>query len=167
MVEDLLIVVTQLVILVFLYGLLRWRIMQTTHPFRIQVGREAKRLSSDDRVTERSRKSLDVMADMMYRPIAPWLVVIALVWAAFQPSRSAAKNILSEDKVIAKEVLGLKLKLIFALITTSPLACLVGAFVMAMGLVFRSSVVVLSEVISAAGDGIFMMSPATIIRWER
>lgn len=165
--EQPLLTIVQVFLVLLAYGFVRWRLMRTTHTFRIRVGREAMQWASDLRVTERTRKSLTIMTQMMYRPISPWLVVIALVWAAFWTSKSAAKNILSEDKVVAKQVLGLKLQLIFALITTSPLACAVGAFVMIIGLVLRSSIAVLSEVISVAGDPIFMMSPATIIRWGR
>ena len=165
--EEPLLTVISLVAAVLLYGLLRWRLMKTTHVFRIQVGREAMEWSSDSRVTERARKSLNVMALMMYRPISPWLVVMALVWAAFWPSKSTAKNPLSEEREIARQVLWLKLRLIFALITTSPLACTVGALVMIFGLALRSSMTVLSELISAAGDPIFMISPLNLIRWGR
>ena len=167
MFEQILLVVIQTFLAGLLYGLLRWRVMRSTHAFRIEVAREAKYWVSDPRITERARKSLTTMLEMMYRSTAPWLVVIALVWAAFCPSKSVAKSILSEDGEIAEKVLWVKLRLIFALITTSPAACAVGAIFMILDLALRRSLRALYEVISAAGDPVFMISPANLARRGR
>lgn len=167
MFEQILLVAIQTFLAGLLYGLLRWRVMRSTHAFRIEAAREAKYWMSDPRITERARKSLATMVEMMYRSTAPWLVVIALAWAAFCPSRSVAGNILSEDSGIAEKVLWVKLRLIFALITTSPAACAVGAIFVILDLALRRSLRVLYEVISAAGDPVFMVSPVNLVRWGR
>ena len=104
MFEQILWVALQIFVASLLYGLLRWRVMRSTHAFRIEVAREARQWVSDRRMTQRARKSLTTMVDMMYRPTAPWLVVTALAWAAFCPSKSVAGNILSEDSEIAEKV---------------------------------------------------------------
>ena len=159
----------QIFFVLLLYGLLRRRLMRTTHAFRIQVGRKAMQWSSDSRVKERARKSLETMAQMMYRPISPWLVVVALVVACW-PSRAIPKNVISEEKEVAEQVQKLKFDLIVALITTSPLACTAGAIVMIFGLSLRISIfsmTALHEVISAVGDPIFINSPMNLIRWGR
>ena len=161
--------IMQIFVVLLLYGLLRRRLMRTTHAFRIQVGRKAMQWSSDSRVPEQSRKSLEIMAHMMYRPISPWLVVVALVVACW-PSRSISKNSVSEEKDVAEQVQKLKFDLIVALITTSPLACTAGAIVMIFGLSLRMSIfsmTALYEVISAVGDPIFINSPMNPIRWGR
>ena len=92
---------------------------------------------------------------------------MALAWAAFCPSKSVAGNILSEDSEIAEKVLWVKLRLIFALITTSPAACAVGAVFVILDLALRRSLRVLYEVISAAGDPVFMIAPVNLVRWGR
>lgn len=152
----------------FFYGLFRWRLMRSTHAIRIKVGREAIRWADNPRIAERTRVSLRKMAEMMYRPVSPWLVVAALTRAAFCPARRYDANMISKDQETAEQVLHLKLKLILLLITTSPLACTVGVLAVLLGLALRisvTSVAVLSEtmspkaslqVVSAAGDAMFL-----------
>ena len=167
------------VFVLFLYGMFRWRLMRSTHAVRVDVGLEAMKWASNPLVTEQAQLSLRVMAQMMYRPIAPWLVVAGLVGAAFCTSFKTAANVVSEDKETADQVLRLKLKLIFLLITTSPLACMAGIIVVLLGAIVRisvASVAVLSEVmspkavmqlLSAAGDPVFMISRTNLVRLGR
>ena len=168
-----------IVFALFLYGMFRWRLMRSTHAVRVDAGLEAMKWASNPLVTDQAQISLTVMARMMYRPIAPWLVVAGLVGAVFCASFRTAENVVSEDKETADQVLRLKLKLILLLITTSPLACVVGTVVVFLGAAMRisvASVAVLSEamslkvlmqVFSAAGDPIFMISRTNLVRWGR
>lgn len=163
----------------FFYGLFRWRLMRSTHAIRIKVGREAIRCADNPLITEQAQASLRKMAELMYRPAAPWLVVAALIRAAFYPAKRFDPTMISKDQETAERVLGLKLKLILLLITTSPLACMVGVVAVLLGLGLRvcvMSMAALSEtmwpkallqVVSNAGDSVFLIFPANQVNKAR
>ena len=148
MTEPVLIKIAFIIGAVIAYGLLRWRLMQATHGFRIQAGCEADRLAEDPRVHPRARASLSGLADLVYRPAAPWLLLILLVVAMLQPVRKLRDVRLSDDAETAAKIALLNTKLIFASITTSPPACVLAIVVLAMGLLARSSVGAVEDRIS-------------------
>lgn len=153
--------------------------MRSTHAIRIKVGREAMRWAENPLISDQARASLRKMAELMYQPVAPWLVVAALVGAAFYPAKRFDPNMISKDQETAEQVLGLKLKLILLLITTSPLACMAGVIAVLLGLGLRvcmMSVAVLSEtmwpkallqVVSDTGDTVFLIFPTNRLRLGR
>ena len=140
MTEPVLIKIACVVGAVIAYGLLRWRLMQATHEFRIRAGCEADRLVEDPRVHPRARASLSGLADLVYRPAAPWILLILLVVAMFLPARKLRGVRPSDDAETAAKIALLNTKLVFSSITTSPLACVLAIVVLAMGLLARSSV---------------------------
>lgn len=139
---------------VAVYALLRWRLMRATHEFRVQTGCEADRWARDSRVEPAIRASLAGLADRVYRPLTPWLVLLGLAVATLPPRRTIKRFHLtvSDDPDVAATVVWLKLKLFFALITTSPLACVLAILVLALGLSVRSSLDAWKEHVSMAGD---------------
>ena len=140
---------------VIAYGLLRLRMMKATHEFRTRVGCEADRWAEDPRVDPRVRASLMGLADMAYRPAAPWLVLSGLIVAVLLPLHKLPDIRFSDDAEVVSAVVQIKLKLLFALIATSPLACVLAVTVLMIGLLVRSSVSVVRDSISAAGDRFF------------
>ena len=90
---------------------------------------------------------------MAYRPLTPWTLLTGFVVAAFFPRRKLGDLGISDDEEVAKKVAGLKLMLFFALIATSPLACLLAAVILAISLLARGSVSVIGDCLSTAGDG--------------
>lgn len=82
---------------------------------------------------------------MAYWPLAPWALLIGFIVAKFLPRGKFRDLWISDDEEIVQEIVKLKLRLFFALIATSPLACLLAAVILAIGLLARSSV-------SAIGD---------------
>lgn len=151
MAEPVLIKIAWVLAVVVVYGLLRWRLMVATHEFRIRAGCEADRLASDPRVSEEMHATLTALADAVYRPATPWIVVTVLAIAVFLPVGTLRKVELPEDTEIAAQIFRLKLRLIFAVVTTSPLACIVAILVLLGGLLFHSSVNAVTEIVSAAG----------------
>lgn len=139
---------------IIVYRLFRRRLLVTTHGYRIRVGSEAIRWSSDLRVTEEVRASLLSMANAMYHPIVPWIIAVAWIVAVI-PFRSFRRAVLSDDANIAEQVLRVRFQLVLAMITTSPLACIIGLIALVMGLLLRSSVSVVMETMSAAGGASF------------
>lgn len=140
---------------VIAYGLLRLRMMKATHEFRIRVGCEADRWAEDPRVDPMVRASLTSLADMAYRPVTPWLVLCGLIVAVLLPLHKLPDVRFSDDVEVVSEVVQIKLKLLFALIATSPLACVLAVTVLMIGLLVRSSVSAVRDSISAAGDWFF------------
>lgn len=140
---------------VIAYGLLRLRMMKATHEFRIRVGCEADRWAEDPRVDLMVRASLTSLADMAYRPVTPWLVLFGLIVAVLLPLHKLPDVRFSDDVEVVSVVVRIKLKLLFALIATSPLACVLAVTVLMIGLLVRSSVSAVRDSISAAGDRFF------------
>ena len=153
--EPVLIKLSYVIAAVFAYGLLRWRLMRVTHEFRVRVGCEADRWAEDLRVNPMIRTSLMGLADMAYRPATPWLILLGLIVAVFLPFHKLPGVRLSDNVEVASEIIRLKPKLVFALISTSPLACVLAVIVLMNGLLVRSSVSVIGDSISAAGDRFF------------
>ena len=151
MTETVLIKIACVIAAVVGYGLLRWRLMVATHGFRVRVGCEADRWASDPRVSDEVRVSLASLADAFYRPAAPWIVVTILAVAIFLPVGAPRTVELSKDRDVAMQLVALKLKLTFALVTTSPLACVVAVVVLVSGLLIHSSVSAVIDIVSAAG----------------
>ena len=164
MIEPVLIKLSYVIAAVFAYGLLRWRLMQVTHEFRVRVGCEADRWAEDLRVNPMIRTSLMGLADMAYRPVAPWLILFGLVVAVFLPLRKLPDIRFSDSAEVTSVVVQLKLKLLFALITTSPLACILAVVVLMIGLLMHSSVSAIGDSVSAAGDRFFPNAGAGYLR---
>ena len=150
MTEPVLIKIACVIAVIIGYGLLRWRLMVATHGFRMRVGCEADRWASDSRVNEEVRTSLTSLADALYRPAAPWIVVTILTVAMFLPIGALRTVEPPKDREIAMQLIALRLKLIFALVTTSPLACIVAIVVLVSGLLIHSSVNAVIDIVSAA-----------------
>ena len=155
MTEPVLIKIAWVIGIVIAYGFVRLRMMKATHEFRIRVGCEADRWAEDHRVDPRVRASLTGLADMAYRPATPWLVLSGLIVAVLLPLHKLPDIRFSDDAEVVSAVVQIKLKLLFALIATSPLACVLAVTVLMIGLLVRSSVSVVRDSISAAGDRFF------------
>ena len=149
---------------VIAYGLLRWRLMRATHEYRVQAGCEADRWAENPKVEPRIRASLSRLADMAYRPLTPWALLIGFVVAAFSPRGKLGDFRISDDEEVTKKVVRLKLTLFFALIATSPLACLLAAVILAIGLLARGSVSATGDCASMAGDRFFSDSDTGLER---
>ncbi len=137
MIDPLLLTAAWVPVVVVLYGLLRWRLMAATHDFRTRAGCEADRWATDERVDERTRAVLSALADRAYRPTTPWLLLLCAVIAVFLPPQSShAPRSLGAD--VAGEVDRLQMKLVLAVISTSPLACVLTFGVLVISLLVRS-----------------------------
>ena len=139
-----------------MYALLCWCLMWVTHEFRVRAGCEADRWSRDARVVPAMRRSLAGLADMAYRPLTPWLLLFGLTVAVSLPRRIVERWFgsieISDDAEVAATVVRLKLRLLRALIATSPLACLFAFVVLALGLLARGSMDALDKRFSTVGD---------------
>lgn len=133
------------------YGLLRWRLMVVTHDFRVRVGCEADHLASDPRINDEVRATLVSLADAVYRPVTPWIVVTVLTIAVFLPVGALRKSELPDDDEIAMQIVRSKLRLILALLTTSPMAFILALNFLTVGLLFHSSLNAVTNIISSAG----------------
>lgn len=153
MTDPVLIKIAYVLAAVIAYGLIRWRLMRATHEFRVRAGCEADRWAENPKVEKRIRASLSGLADMAYRPLAPWALLIGSIVALFSPRRKLGD--ISDDEEVAKKVVELKSTLFFAMISTSPLACLVASIVLAIGLLTRGSVSAVGDRLSMAGDRFF------------
>lgn len=151
MAEPVLIKIVTVVAVVIGYGLLRWRLMVATHEFRTRAGCEADRLASDPRVGDEIRATLTALADAVYRPAVPWIVVTVLTIGMLRPVGAFRKVELPDDAEIARQIVRSKLRLIFALLTTSPLAFILAIVVLVAGLLIHSSVNAVIDIVSAAG----------------
>lgn len=139
MIDPLLLKAGWVLALVILYGLLRWRLMVATHDFRARVGCEADRWADDERLDGRTRAVLSDLADRAYRPTTPWLILLGVVIVVFLPPRGTS-GLESLDDDIAREIIGLLGKLFLAMISTSPLACVLASFVLLIDLLVLRSV---------------------------
>ncbi len=143
-----------------IYALLCWCLMWGTHEFRVRAGCEAVRWARDSRVTPAVRTALAGLADVAYLPFTPWLLLFGLTVAVLLPRRIGERLFgrieISDDAKVAATVVRLKLRLLLALITTSPLACLFAFVVLvigfAIGFLARSSMDALGERLSTVGD---------------
>lgn len=99
-----------------------------------------------------ARSSLTALADMPYRVFTPWKVLWALFVVAILPRRKSRRAEVSDDAEVAARVREVKLKLVFVMITTSPLACLIAVVVLAAGLLLRGSVDAFANYAAAASD---------------
>lgn len=153
MIDPALVKIAYVLAAVIAYGLIRLRLMRATHEFRVQVGCEAGRWAENPKVEPRMRASLNRLADMAYRPLTPWALLIGLIVATFSPSGKFDDLKISDDEEVAKKVVELKLTLFFALIATSPLACLLAAVILAIGLLARGSVSAVGDCLFTASDG--------------
>ena len=163
MVEPVLIKMIAVIAVVVGYGLLRWRLMVATHEFRICAGCEADRLASDPRVGDEMRASLTALADAVYRPAAPWIVLTVLTVAMFLPVDALRNVELPDDAEFSMRIGRSKLRLVFALLTTSPLAFILGVIVLMVGLLIHSSVNAVIDIISATGRA-SLRTPASALR---
>lgn len=149
MTEPVLIKIACVVGAVVAYGLLRWRLIQATHEFRVRTGCEADRLAADPLVGPRMQRSLSGLADLAYRPAAPWILLIGLIVAVVFPIHKFFDIGLPDDPEVLEKIVRLKLRLIASLITTSPLACVLAIVVLVTGLLVRHSVGTIKVRISA------------------
>ena len=156
MIDPVLVKIACVLAAVIAYGLIRRRLMRATHEFRVRAGCEADRWAENPKVEPRMRASLSGLADMAYRPLAPWALLLGLVIATFLPGVKFGNLRISNDEEVAKKVVELKLKLFFALIAASPLACLLAVVVLAIGLLARGSVSAIKDSVSMAGNGFFL-----------
>lgn len=155
MTEPVLIKIATVIGVIFAYGLIRWRLMTATHEFRVHTGCAADRMAEDPRVSPDTQATLKHLADMAYRFFTPWLVLLGIIVATFLPLRRRRPAEVSDNAEVAGEVGLLKLKLVIALITTSPLACALALPVLALGLLLRGSVEALAGYMATAGDRFF------------
>ena len=164
MTEPVLIRIACVVAAVVAYGLLRLRLMRATHEFRVRAGCEADDWAQDPRVSPDVRATLRALADMAYRPAAPWLVLLGLSVVMILPPRKLSDIRISDDAAVATKIVLLKLKLLFALIATSPLVCVLAGVVLMIGLLVHSSVRAVRDNMSVAGDRFF---PGTRAEYPR
>ena len=155
MTEPVLIRIACVVAAVVAYGLLRLRLMRATHEFRVRAGCEADDWAQDPRVSPDVRTTLRALADMAYRPAAPWLVLLGMLVGTILPLRKLSDTRISDDAAVATKIVLLKLKLVLALIATSPVVCVLAGVVLMIGLLVHSSVGAVRDNISAAGDRFF------------
>lgn len=138
---------------VICYGLLRWRIMVVTHGFRISVGSEAARWAADERIPADMRNALRGWVDRMYRPMTPWLVVFRALIVVFIPTQWLARAHVAAMSLVPpdarRDVARLNVRLVFAAVTTSPLASFATFLILFLGLVVRASFEVLWERVAA------------------
>ncbi len=144
---------------VIAYGLFRWRWMSATHDFRARVGREADRWAEDPRVDPKVRESIVLLADAAYRPATPWIILLGvIVGMVSSPGRPHAVR-LSDDPEVSRKLVVLKLKLLLALITTSPLASMFAVMFAVVAVVVavlaHGSFNTIRDGISEAGDRFF------------
>ncbi len=153
MTDAVLLKIGYVVVAVFSYGFLRWRLMVTTHDFRVRAGSEAMRWAADDRISADMRNALQGWVDRMYRPMTPWLVVFRALIVVFIPTQwlahahAAAMSSVPPDA--RRDVARLNVRLVFAAVTTSPLASFATFLILFLGLVVRASLEVLWERVAA------------------
>lgn len=119
---------------VIAYGLLRWRIMVITHDFRVQAGLDADALSADPRVPKVVGLQLQFWADRIYLPWTPWIVVWRTLVAVLKPIR---KSETAESSAVHKEIFHVGLRLLLSAVSASPIASVVTAIILVVGLKTR------------------------------
>ena len=127
---------------VVVYGLLRWRLMCATHEFRIRAGVDACAFSQEVAAKGAEGRVLALLAERAYRPTTPWLLVLALIGGVVRPNLG--------QRPVPPEVRQLNVRVFWALISTSPLASLLAAFVLAVALLWRNYTEVVRDGINAA-----------------
>ncbi len=136
------------------YGLVRWRLMQATHEFRVRAGCDADRWAADPRVPEKVRRSLRGLADGMYRPMTPWIVALGILIAVSMPhgrfGREFEATMRSLDPEVREDVVRLNIRLAFAAAAASPLASLAVGLILLAGLLVGRSVEAVGKRIEAA-----------------
>ena len=164
MTDDVIVKLIYIGVAVIGYGLFRWRLIAATQDFRKKIGIQADRWGRDERVDPQVRNTLPFLADMAFRPATPWLVLGGLIIAMLTPVRKDHEAILAEiadDAEVAKEIIRLRLGLLLALITTSPLALVLALAVLVVGLLIRASLVMIEDSISMRGDRFLTGSAAS------
>lgn len=123
---------------VIVYGLFKWRLMVATHEFRVRTGVEACAFARDADGVRAEGRVLAFLAERAYWPTTPWLLIVSLLGAVLRPNRrrSAARG--AEAASVPRAVQRLNVRLFWALISTSPLACFVALLVLAAALLWRS-----------------------------
>lgn len=152
MTEAVLLKIGYIVAAVVGYGLLRWRIMVATHEFRVRAGCDADRLAAGEDVPEKMQRALRGWADRLYRPTTPWLIVLGMLVVLIpygQLGREHDAMMRSLPSEIRGEAARLYARLVFAAVTTSPLASLATMLILAVGLIVWSSVESLKRRIEA------------------
>ena len=167
MTEPVLIATGYVVAAVVAYELLRWLLVAVTHRFRLEAGCDADRWAKDSRVDGKVRSVLTALADMAYRPAAPWLTLLFLIVFSLGMIGGAIRAIFSrlpppdtariaDDDEVAMQVIRLKLRLIAASVTTSPLASVLAVAVLAVGWMIGFALLrsrrAIALYIAAAGD---------------
>lgn len=153
------------IVVLVAYGLVRWRLMVVTSAFRIRVGRDADRLAADDRVPENFQKALKRSADRVYGPMTPWLIVLGMLIAGLMPyqrlhhKHEAMMRSISSSEV-RKEVSHLIVRLIFAAVTTSPLATIVFVLILTSAVLLRASA-------ESLGRSVEAIAGRALRRWDQ
>ena len=172
MTEPMLIATGYVIGAVIAYELLRWLMVAATHRFRLEAGCDADRWAGDSRVDRSVRSVLAALADTAYRPAAPWRMLLLLnvsllsmiagviagmiraIFSRLPPPDPAG---IADDVEVAAQVVRLKLRLIAALISTSPLASILATAVLAVGWMIGFALLrsgrAIALYIAAAGDG--------------
>ncbi len=153
MTDAVLLKVGYIVAAVVVYGLLRWRIMKATHEFRVRAGCDADRLAAGEDVPEKMQRALRGWADRMYRPATPWLIVLGMLIAVLIPHRQLGREYDTMLRELRPEIRGeaarLHARIVFAAVTTSPLASLAAVLILLAGLTVWTSVESLERRIEA------------------
>lgn len=136
---------------VVLYGLLRWRLMVATHEFRVRAGVEAGAFARDAEAEQAEGREQAFLAERAYRPTTPWLLVLSLLGAVLRPNpgqHSPPQRV--EAGSAPQEVQQQRVRLFWALVSTSPLASLLALVVLAGALLCRSYVDAVRDGITTA-----------------
>ena len=144
MTEPVLVKIGYVVAAIFAYELLRWCLALATHKFRVRTGREADRWARDPRLAPEIQGALAALAEVAYWPSAPWRMLLLLAagllgmisgminaiftWRS-QPDGSG----ISDDDEVIENVIRLKLRLVAALVATSPLASVFAIAMLTVG----------------------------------
>ena len=129
--------------------------MSATHDSRARVGREADRWAEDPRVDPKVRESIVLLADAAYRPATPWIILPGVIVGMVSSSGRPHAVGLSDDPEVSRKLVVLKLKLLPALITTSPLASMFAVMAVMVAVPAHSSCNTIGDGISEAGDRFF------------
>ena len=133
---------------VVVYGLLRWRLMVATHEFRVRTGEEAYAFGQQADPKQPEDQVLVSWAERAYRPTTPWLLVLSLLGAVLRPNSGRRSSMRNAEAASATQALNVRL--FWALISTSPLACILALVVLAVALLWRSYVEALRDGITTA-----------------
>ena len=135
---------------VVVYGLLRWRLMVATREFRERTGEEAYAFGQQPDPKQPEAQVLAYWAERAYRPTTPWLLVFSLLAAVLRPNSGRRSSTNNAEAASSTQALRLFVRLFWALISTSPLACILALVVLAAALLWRSYVEALRDGITTA-----------------